>query len=227
MQWLNDPPNGAQIMWIFGPSGAGKSLIAQTIADLCFQSEDLAASFFFSRNSPGRDNPLQFITTIAYQLSCSIPEIQAAVSKAVKDDPFLLSRSLDAQADSLITRPLNNVVLTKSSKKLLKLLKSRPRLVIINGLDECGIPNDQRYLLEVLSKIARQLTYPLWFLVASRPEPVIREAFNREPLRIPTTFLALDDAYEPDSDIQVFRRRKFNVTTLELYHFEDLISSLG
>src|SRR6267378_1294028 len=97
MQWLNNPVNGPQIMWIFGPSGFGKSAIAQTIADLCFQSDVLAASFFFSRKSPGRDNPLQFITTIAYQLSCSIPEIQAAVAKAVKDDPFLLSRSLDAQ----------------------------------------------------------------------------------------------------------------------------------
>jgi len=217
MQWAHDSSDRAQIMWIFGSSGNGKSAIAQTIADLCSQSDNLAASFFFSWDSPRRDNTLQFITTIAYQLSRSIPEIQVAVAKAMKDDLFLLSRSLDAQANSLITQPLNDAVLTMGNKKL---LECRPRLVIIDGLDECGKPNDQRYLLEVLSTTARQLTYPLLFLVASWPEQVIRDAFNNsEPLRRSTTFLALDDAYKVDMDIQISRQRKFNVIT-QPYHFD-------
>jgi len=156
---------------------------------------------------------------IAYQLSRSIPEIQAAVAKAVKDD-FFFYRSLDAQAYSLITRPLNEAVLTMNSKKL---LKSRPRLVIIDALDKCGKPDDQRYLLEVLSTTAGQLTYPLLFLVASRPEQVIHNTFNTERLRRLTTFLSLNDAHQVDLDVQLFRRRKFNVdydkNYLPLYAF--------
>jgi hypothetical protein len=197
-------------MWIFGPSGARKSAIAQTIADLYFNSDHLAASFFFSRKSPRRDNPQHFITTITYQLSRSIPEIQAAVAKAVKDDPLLLSRSLDAQAHSLITRPLNQAILTTGRERL---LESRPRLVIIDGLDKCGQPNDQRYILEILSTTSRHLTYPILFLVTSRPKQVIRDAFNQEPLRKPTTFLSLSDVYEAD-----ISRRKFNVI-IQPYHF--------
>jgi hypothetical protein len=158
-QWVDDPSNQAQILWIFGPAGAGKSAIAQNIADFCFQSDNLAASFCFSRYSAGRDNAMQFITTLAYQLSRSIPEMKAAVVKALEDDPLLLSRSLDAQAHGLIIGPLNDAVL--GSKKN---LKSRPRLVIVDGLDECGKPKDQRYLLEVLLGITKQLSYPLFFL---------------------------------------------------------------
>jgi hypothetical protein len=206
-QWVDDPSNQAQILWIFGPAGAGKSAIAQSIADFCFQSDNLAASFFFSRNSAGRDNAMQFITTLAYQLSHSIPEMKAAVVKALEDDPLLLSRSLDAQAHGLIIGPLNNAVLMSRSKKI---LKSRPRLVIVDGLDECGKPKDQRYLLEVLSAIAKQMSYPLLFLVASRPEQAIRDAFNKEALRTLTTRLALDDAYEADSDIRIFLQSKFD-----------------
>ena len=69
---------------------------------------------------------------------------------------------------------------------------------------------NQRYLLEVLSTIGKQLSYPLLFFVASRPEQAIRDAFNKEPLRILTTRLALDAAYEADSDIRIFLQSKFD-----------------
>ena len=67
MLWVDDPANEAQIMWMFGPAGAGKSAIAQSIADLCFQQGKLGASFFFSRNASGRDNEMQFISTLVHQ----------------------------------------------------------------------------------------------------------------------------------------------------------------
>src|SRR5882762_9618975 len=60
MLWVNDPANEFQIMWMFGPAGAGKTAIAQSIADMYFQSGKLAASFFFSRNTSGRDNEARF-----------------------------------------------------------------------------------------------------------------------------------------------------------------------
>ena len=110
---------------------------------------------------------MQFITTLAYQLSRSIPEMKAAVVKALEDDPLLLSHSLEAQAHGLIIAPLNNAVLMSGNKMI---LKSRPKLVIVDGLDEYGQPKDQRCLLEVLSAIVKQLSYPLLFLVASRSE---------------------------------------------------------
>ena len=208
IMWVDDPANEAQIMWMFGPAGAGKSAIAQSIAELCFQHEKLGASFFFSRNALGRDNETRLISTLVYQLVLAIPEIQSAVNKALKDDRLLFSRSLHVQAQNLITKPLNDLLLTSSGKNGIQI--SRPRLIIVDGLDECRQAKNQRHVLEVLSTVTRDLAYPLLFFVASRPEQVIRDSFSEESMYSITTRLALDDTYESDADIDQFLRSKFH-----------------
>jgi hypothetical protein len=207
MVWVDDPANEAVIMWLFGSAGAGKSAIAQSIAEMCFQQGKLAASFFFSRNASGRDNETQFISTLVYQLMITIPEIKDAVNKALQDDPLLLSRSLHVQAQGLITKPLNDL-LTSSSEDDFQ--NPRPRLIIVDGLDECGQAKNQRYVLDVLSTVTRDLAYPLLFLVASRPEQIIRDSFSEESMCSITTQLALDDAYLANYDIERFLRDKFH-----------------
>jgi hypothetical protein len=207
MLWVNDPANEAQIMWMFGPAGAGKSAIAQSIAEMCFQQGKLAASFFFSRNASGRDNETQFISTLVYQLVLAIPEVKDAANKALQDDPLLLSRSLHVQAESLITKPLNDLLTSGSDNGF---QHPRPRLIIVDGLDECGQAKNQRYVLDVLSIVAKDLIYPLLFLVASRPEQVIRDSFSEESMCSITTRLALDDTYQPNTDIKRFLRSKFH-----------------
>jgi len=208
MQWVDDPANEAQIMWMFGPAGAGKSAIAQSIAEMCFQQGELAASFFFSRNASGRDDETRFISTLVYQLVLSIPEIKDAVNKALQDDCLLFSRSLHVQAQSLVIKPLNDLRLSSSGKTGLQI--SGPRLVIIDGLDECGQAKNQSYVLDVLSTVTRGLIYPLLFFVASRPEQVIRDSFSEESMCSITTRLALDDTYQPNTDIERFLRSKFH-----------------
>jgi len=197
--------------WMFGPAGAGKSAIAQSIAEMCFRQRRLAASFFFSRNASGRDNETQFISTLVYQLALAIPEIKDAANKALQADPLLLSRSLHVQAQSLITRPLNDL-LTSSSENGFE--NPRPRLIIVDGLDECGQAKNQRYVLDVLSTVTRDLIYPLLFFVASRPEQVIRDSFSEESMCSITTRLALDDTYQANRDIERFLRSKFHKITM-------------
>jgi len=93
-------------MWINGPVGAGKSAIEQTLAELCHDAGILAAAFFFSRNVAGRNEKSLLITTLAYQLTVSIPIIRKHVGGALDTDPHLLSRSLEAQMLELIIKPL-------------------------------------------------------------------------------------------------------------------------
>ena len=207
MLWVDDPANEAQIMWMFGPAGAGKSAIAQSIAEMCFQQGKLAASFFFSRTASGRDNEMRFISTLVYQLVLAIPEIKDAVDKALQDDRLLLSRSLLVQAQSLITKPLNDLLLSSSGENVFRMF--RPRLIIVDGLDECGQARNQRCVLDVLSTVTRELIYPLLFLVSSRPEQIIRDSFSKEPTSSITTRLPLDDTYKPNTDIERFLRSKF------------------
>ena len=85
---------------------------------------------------------------------------------------------------------------------------SRPRLVILDGFDECGDANTQKYILEVFSQAVARISFPLIFLVTSRPEQAIRNSFNKVSMSRLTKQLSLDDTYEPDADIKILIESK-------------------
>ena len=207
MDWAKDPNKVALFLWLYGPAGAGKSAIAQTIAEL-LEVGLLAGAFFFSRNAAGRNEKTPLVATLVYQLVISIPEIRAHVLGALERDPALFSRSIEAQIEALIIKPLNTVA---SDETLTPTLLSCPRLIILDGLDECRTTSAQTQILNALSTVVKRLHIPLWFLIASRPEQDIRQAFNdRNSLGSLSCSIALDDTYQPDHDIQVFLQSTFD-----------------
>jgi len=88
----------------------------------------------------------------------------------------------------------------------------RPRLIILDGLDECGTTSAQTHILNALSLAVKHLHIPLCFLIASRPEQQIRQVFNDQNhgLGSLSFSIALDDAYQPDDDIRVFLQSTFD-----------------
>ena len=208
MDWVKDTNKLELILWLYGPAGAGKSAVAQTIAELLEKAGLLAAAFFFSRNAGGRNDKTLFVATLVYQLVISIPEIRAHVLEAMEQDPALFSRSIDAQIQALIVKPLNAVT---NDEVLAPTLLSRPRLIILDGLDEC-CPSSQTHILCALSTAVKDLRdIPLCFLIASRPEQDIRQAFNDQNHLGSISFsIALDDTYQPDDDIRVFLESTFD-----------------
>ena len=207
MDWIKDNNRLTRFLWLCGPAGAGKSAIEQTIAELCYQMNLLAASFFFSRSVNGRNNKTFLITTIVVQLMESIPEIREHVGIALYNNPSLLERSLEAQMDGLVVKPLKMAASIYGPE--FDFMNSRPKVIVLDGLDECGDPESQQYILKVLMNSINKHSIPFSFIVASRPEHHIREAFNVMLLNSLTTRLVLDDKYEPDVDIRMFLQSKF------------------
>jgi len=208
MDWVKDPNKVALILWLYGPAGAGKSAIAQTIAELLGEAGLLAAAFFFSRNAAGRNDKTPLVATLVYQLAKSIPEICAHVLEAVEQDPALFSCTIQAQIQALIIKPLNAVA---GDETLASIHLSRPRLIILDGLDECRTTSAQTQILNALSTAVKDLQIPLCFLIASRPEQDIRQAFNDQNGLGSLSFsIALDDTYRPDDDIQVLLQSTFD-----------------
>jgi len=206
--WVKDAKKVALILWLYGPAGAGKSAIAQSIAELLEQTGLLAAAFFFSRNAPGRNDKTPLVATLVYQLVKSIPEIRAHVLEALEGDPALFSCSIEAQIEALIVKPLNAVA---NDEALSPILLSRPRLIILDGLDECRSTLAQTHIMNALSTAVKHLHIPLYFLIASRPEEDIRRAFNDQNGPGSLSFsIALDDTYRPDADILVFLQSTFD-----------------
>ena len=200
MSWVEDGGKlGTSILWMYGPAGSGKTAIAKTIAEMCAKAGLLAASFFFSRTALGRNAKTSLVPTLAYQISLSIPEMQQSIADAVAHDPTIFSQSPLAQITKLIIEPLNAVTSNRDGFKT-----HATKCVVVDGLDECASEGAQVEILAALAKCTSACSFPLLFLVASRPKYVIREAFNGEGLRSFTKSLPLDDTYGAKDDIKVF-----------------------
>ncbi|KAF8814948.1 hypothetical protein BYT27DRAFT_7054091, partial [Phlegmacium glaucopus] len=150
MEWIKTIDRDEFFLWLYGPAGAGKSAIAQTIAELCHKADLLAASFFFSRTASGRNDATLLIPTLAYQLTISIPEIVDHISLAIDRDPLIFDRSLEAQFEALILKPLS--ALPSKHNHSSKESKIYPRFIIIDGLDECN--NDHNSHCSILSTLS-------------------------------------------------------------------------
>ena len=98
-----------------------------------------------------------------------------------------------------------------NDETLAPILLSRPRLIIVDGLDECRTTSAQTQILNALSTAVKHLHIPLCFLIASRPEQDIRQAFNDQNGLGSLSFsVALDYTYKPNVDIEIFLQSTFD-----------------
>ena len=193
--WVNDPLARQRIIWLNGPAGAGKSAIAQTIAGRC-SGEQLAASFFFLRNSSDRGTATRLFTTLAWQLAQNIPELLSYIESAIKTEPLFPTKSLDIHFDCLIIQPLRELLRDKPDFCLQK------SLVVIDGVDECAPDRDQMVFLRLIGDTLSKTHIPLRFLICSRPEAHIQAVFESEVMAGITRAISLNDQFGPDDDIR-------------------------
>ncbi|KAF9485082.1 hypothetical protein BDN70DRAFT_927863 [Pholiota conissans] len=196
------------VMWLNGPAGAGKSAIMQTIAELCALEAVLGGSFFFGRTAPERNNPSRFVATLAYQLIQVFPDIQERVVDAIEADQAIFTRKLATQVQVLIVQPLNDT----ASPALVSNHSSR--IFLIDALDECLPSTAQRDVLDAITNIiggVKLSTPPFVFLISSRPEYEIRQAFNTKSnyyLNYAEN-IKLKPNYDADMDIATFLHSTF------------------
>lgn len=193
----------ASILWLNGAAGGGKTAIAQSLAERCYDENLLLASFFFSRSDPLRSHAKRLIATIAYQI-CQVvpPPMQETLFRAIERDPLIWSRDLFTQFRVLVVNPLS--ALSGHFEDI-----EAPRLIVIDGLDECVDRAMQRKILELIFRALNEWRVPFLFLVASRPEADIKVVFDRPLLAAILHSISLNDEYLPDVDIELFLRDKF------------------
>lgn len=192
MSWIGDPDRDSRLLWLNSAPGVGKSAISQTIAEKCAEREQLAGTFFFSGKSTDRKTAERLFFTLAYQFAIAIPAARVAIKKKINADPHILSKSIRHQLDRLILRPLSH------------LLDPQPMVIIVDGLDECDV-TEQDCILELIPTLLSGLPRSFCLLVTSRPEPIIREAFDGS-LQYFSRRVTLDGRYAPEKDIETFLR---------------------
>ncbi|KDR67314.1 hypothetical protein GALMADRAFT_28609, partial [Galerina marginata CBS 339.88] len=194
------------IMWLYGPAGAGKSAIAQTIAEMCHQHGILLASFFFSRSDPKRNSVKALAATLAFQVAVNLPPARSFIEGVVANDPAIFQRSFQVQFNALIVEPLMQLY------KMWTFSGPLPYLIVIDGLDECNDTKGQRHILDTISDaLSRSKNFVhIIILFSSRTEQEISLAFATPALKSITLHIALDDTYQPESDIRSYFEGSFS-----------------
>ncbi|KDR76535.1 hypothetical protein GALMADRAFT_449836 [Galerina marginata CBS 339.88] len=219
LDWVSNDDEFASIMWLYGPAGTGKSALAQTVAEICREHKRLVATFFFSRTATNRSDGRILISTLAYQLMLAFPSTRRFIRGSVEGDPTIFERANETQMEGLFVEPVNQfsqswlrVIYTLVNQSLGCITVHEPRLIVIDGLDECHDPRMQSDLLKTIGEATERLKLPLKFLISSRPESHILHVFNHDlifrRLNVKTFNLSSDNIAH--HDIKVFLSRQFD-----------------
>ncbi|KAF9039116.1 hypothetical protein BJ165DRAFT_1393137 [Panaeolus papilionaceus] len=200
--------NGSPYLyWLYGSAGAGKSAIAQTVSEDLGSVSSLAASFFFSRTALAethRGHEERFVTTLAYQLALSIPGLRSYIEQVLNNNPSVFDLTLVQQVMHLIIEPLRQFKYDSGQEYF---PSTFPRIIVVDGLDECKEESGQKQVLEAIATlVGHQDVYPFSVFLASRPELVIRTWFAATDGKSPslTHSVSLLDKCDSDHDIEVF-----------------------
>ncbi|KAF9552542.1 hypothetical protein CPC08DRAFT_269092 [Agrocybe pediades] len=196
--------SGKPILWLKGGAGAGKSAIARSVAERCSDEGLLLGTFFFGAADPTRNHVEKLVATLSSQISIVLPEFRDTVAAFIEDDPLIFDRSIKTQFSTLIVRPLSSVLANRPAAST-----ATPRLIIIDGLDECSAINSQRDLLLALHEVT-SITTLIRFLICSRPESHLNNTFSLPHMApvIHKIFLD-DDDFVASKDIRVYLVDKF------------------
>jgi len=209
LDWLKKLTESSSIFWLQGPTGHGKTALEFTIAEICKRKGLLIGSFFFSNRIPNSNDASLLFATLAAQLIQACPSTKRYIDKAIHDDPLIFDKALETQMKVLIVEPVQRIA---TLAHIDTGRKAYPTVIVIDGLDECADPNDQDEIVRIIGDLARQRGLPLRFLIASRPEPNICEAFEKLHSRLSrdsfSTLLLTEDALTR-RDIQIYFKRKF------------------
>ncbi|KAJ6490123.1 hypothetical protein C8R45DRAFT_826211, partial [Mycena sanguinolenta] len=165
-EWALSTNRETTILWLYGPAGTGKSAIMQTLAGQLQDTGGLGGCFFFKRDHATRGNGKTLFATIAYQLALGVPWLRTPISQIVEANPSIVVLSTEIQMERLISepcRPYGN---------------RDPVAILIDGLDECEGHNIQQEILRIIQNSSSKHPISLRFIIASRPEPHIREMFD-------------------------------------------------
>ncbi|KXN83298.1 hypothetical protein AN958_01631 [Leucoagaricus sp. SymC.cos] len=167
--WASQLDRQCPVLWVNGPAGVGKSAVAQTCAEK-LEKQSLGAAFFFS-GSNERTDAQRFFPTIAYQLTGHFQPYADHLEKKIRNDPSLLTKSLDVQFRELISAPFEE--LYAQGERL-----AHDSILIVDGLDECEPENAQRDIIRIILGSTSLRELPFSWAIFSRPEPHLESTFQ-------------------------------------------------
>ena len=198
-EWIDHDSQRSSVFWLYGGAGAGKSALAQTLGEKCDKVGNLAASFFFFRGDRKRNDGNRLIPTLALQFVRSFQGLGSLLGETILANPDLFTESRESQMSELVVKTLRKLWQKESDAQ--EVIPLHPRLVVIDGLDECNDQNIQCDLLRIIASTIPRLPYPLRFLITSRPESHITRSFQQD-FRTATQYYDLSKDSDAGTDVR-------------------------
>ncbi|KAF5349543.1 hypothetical protein D9756_008849 [Leucocoprinus leucothites] len=193
-----------RILWLCGYAGVGKSAIVQTVAESFSMPTQalgyhLGAAVFFSGPNNHND-PKWLFPTMAYQLATQSPAYREFIISQLATDPLLCEKSMAEQFRLLLVVPFAERRIDRDAGSL---------VIMLDGLDECKGDREQVEIITLVSRfIIQHPDVPILWVIASRPEPHIRNAFSRFPTFLEETVPI--DSDEACKDVELYLHRSFD-----------------
>ncbi|KAG8718505.1 POC1 centriolar protein A [Ceratobasidium sp. 395] len=207
MEWANHPNmsdgnsqlGSAKIFLLTAVAGAGKSTVAHTVARICHERKQLGSSFFFDRETDGRNSPMALLTTIAADLSRLNRRLSERLTRAIEEDRSLPLAPLSRQFQELLLKPC------------IDYHSDRPTMIVIDALDEA--PSEE--LLDILHDHVSKLPSNFRIFLTSRMGPELGTLLSAAHVTTRELNISaqpnLDDmkVYAPAKLQQFARKRRF------------------
>ncbi|KAF4618490.1 hypothetical protein D9613_009749 [Agrocybe pediades] len=197
--------NRKSFIWLNGGAGAGKSAIARSVAEQCSDQGLLLGSFFFATGDATRNHVDGLVATLCYQMCRILPGFRDIVSASIANDPLIFKSSISTQLITLLFDPFSRLILAGYPGASTTWI---PRLIVIDGLDECSETMDQKNLLLALQEATKSTTL-IRFLVCSRPEKHISSVFGLPQMSNIFFKIFVGDDYCASKDIRRYLEDKF------------------
>ncbi|KAF9528327.1 hypothetical protein CPB83DRAFT_883510 [Crepidotus variabilis] len=201
-----------KMIWVTGSAGSGKTAIAQTVYE-SFKAEGLLivqTSFF---RSTGCTDPRYLSLSIAYQLAVANSLLRESIEAVVQADLSVVDAPFDMQLRRLVLEPISEAT------------TQLPMVyIIIDGLDECGVEDQQIQIIQLIQAIVTEQHLPIRFLIASRPESWIRTTLS-SPTAPSLSTVVLDCNKEVDNDIQLYYETEFKKIRNDPRHNHSITST--
>ncbi|KAF7792180.1 hypothetical protein EIP86_003211 [Pleurotus ostreatoroseus] len=189
--WIDDQTTSKRnVLWLHGKTGSGKSTVANTIAQMVERRGYNLSCFFCKRDDEKLSNPRILLPTLAYRFAEQHESYRVAVFRLL--DKGTRGVGIASTAD-LCTQ------FERLFKELLPFTVDplRPHVIIIDALDECGVPREQTVLAKRILEMSQMVPW-IKVLVTSGPADNIRKVFS-EDLSIPRN---IDEESQADEDIR-------------------------
>ena len=189
------------VFWLDGAAGTGKSTVARSVARYCHERGRLGGSFFFTKGGGDRGDASRLVTTLAYQLTGTVPAVKRHVCKAISAHQKIYELGLRDQWEQLIIDPLSKLEAGSCPSTT---------VLILDALDECGNDMHIRMIMRYLTLARNLKTIRLRILVTSRPNTAIRCGFREIP-RAERQEFVLHEIHRSlvDRDLKIFYEDRF------------------